>query len=79
MKEVLQPNDELIFVRGVAGIGKSTWTKMLPLKWAKQTLDEMITIDFLFVFTRSEINAYAGCEEKVTFTINMLTCSNTPH
>ncbi|XP_066934858.1 uncharacterized protein [Clytia hemisphaerica] len=64
MNEVLQPDDQLIFVRGVAGIGKSTWTNMFTLKWAKETLKQVTPIDFLFVFTCSEINAYG--EEPVT-------------
>ena len=35
MKDVLSENDNLVIVRGVAGVGKSTYIQMMTLKWAK--------------------------------------------
>ena len=58
--DIWQPTDQLVIVRGVAGIGKSTMIQRYVLKWAK---DEILTgaandgrIDFLFFFECRELN-----------------------
>ena len=58
--DIWQPTDQLVIVRGVAGIGKSTMFQRYVLKWAK---DEILTgagndgkIDFLFFFECRVLN-----------------------
>lgn len=60
--DILHDNDEMVFIRGVAGIGKSTLINMYTLKWAKGELDKKINIDFVFAFKCCEINTYEGIE-----------------
>ena len=52
------PDDELIVIRGVAGIGKSTLIDMFTFKWAKKEL-RCQDFDFVFKFTCREINEIA--------------------
>ena len=56
--EVLQRNDEIVFVQGVAGAGKTTMVDMMTFKWAKKELagDAFENIDFIFKFTCREMN-----------------------
>ena len=57
LNEILQPNDEMVFVRGVAGSGKTTMIDMLALKWAKCELGKAFSdVDFLFKFNCRELN-----------------------
>ena len=35
MGDILKETDQLVVVRGVAGVGKSSYIQMLTLKWAK--------------------------------------------
>jgi len=57
INKLFQSDDELVFIRGVAGIGKSTLIDMYTLKWAKGELKE-VNFDFVFTFTCREINTY---------------------
>eukprot|EP00111_Clytia_hemisphaerica_P021123 TCONS_00062222-protein len=54
IKTILLPSDEVVFIRGVAGIGKSTLLDMFTLKWAKNEISN--GIDFVFKFTCRELN-----------------------
>ena len=54
--KIFMPNDEVVFVRGVAGIGKSTLIEMFTFKWAKNELKNDSKFDFVFKFTCREIN-----------------------
>ena len=59
LDKIWEPTDQLVIVRGVAGIGKSTMIKRYVLKWAK---DEILTdnngrIEFLFFLECCELNA----------------------
>ena len=49
------PDDEMIIIRGVAGIGKSTLIDMFTFEWAKKEL-QCQDFDFVFKFTCREIN-----------------------
>jgi len=60
--DLLTTNDDLVIVRGVAGIGKSTLMEILLWEWAKHQLltgcgEKSPKIDFLFLLTCREINA----------------------
>ena len=60
--DLFQDEDQLVFIRGVAGIGKSTLLTMYTLKWAKGELSNQDTttspINFIFLFTCRELNMY---------------------
>ena len=61
--DLFQDEDQLVFIRGVAGIGKSTLLTMYTLKWAKGELDNQDTtspISFIFLFTCRELNMYTN-------------------
>jgi len=58
--DIFQPDDELVFIRGVAGIGKSTMIDLYTLKWAKNLLHDKVDFDFVFTFTCREINTYSN-------------------
>ena len=61
INHIWEPNDQLVVVRGIAGIGKSTLIKRYVQKWAK---DEILTgennenekVKFLFFFECRELN-----------------------
>ena len=64
--DIWKPTDQLVIVRGVAGIGKSTMIQRYVLKWAK---DEILTgvcndgkIEFLFFFECRELNTISNLE-----------------
>ena len=52
------PDDELVIVRGVAGIGKTTLIDMFTYKWANKQLQSQ-DFDFIFKFTCREMNEIA--------------------
>ena len=54
--QVFSVEDELVYLRGVAGIGKSTLCDMFCFKWAKGELKNQANIDFIFKFNCREIN-----------------------
>ena len=58
--DIWKPSDQLVFVRGVAGIGKSTLINRYVLKWARgEILSGAVNdgkIDFLFFFECRELN-----------------------
>ena len=59
--DLWKEKDQLVIVRGVAGIGKSTMIKRYVLKWAKDEIlasstDNAKSIDFLFFFECRELN-----------------------
>uniref|UniRef100_A0A7M5V3D0 NACHT domain-containing protein n=1 Tax=Clytia hemisphaerica TaxID=252671 RepID=A0A7M5V3D0_9CNID len=58
MQDIVKDTDQLVVVRGVAGVGKSSYIQMLALKWAKREIMNTLSnkIDFLFTFTCREIN-----------------------
>ena len=63
--DLFQANDQLVFVRGVAGIGKSTLLTMYTLKWAKGELAvdgnrDVPPIEFIFTVTCRELNMYTN-------------------
>ena len=53
---IVQREDQIVIVRGVAGIGKTTLIDMFTLKWAKGEILKEEKIDFLFRFTCRELN-----------------------
>ena len=53
--QLFLPNDELVIIRGIAGIGKSTLIDMFTFKWAKKEL-RCQDFNFVFKFTCREIN-----------------------
>ena len=59
INDIWQPTDQLVFVRGVAGIGKSTLINRYVQKWAN---DEILNdgdgcrIDFLLHFECRDLN-----------------------
>ena len=61
INDIWEPDDQLVIVRGVAGIGKSTLIKRYVLKWAR---DEILAgennkndkVNFLFFFECRELN-----------------------
>ena len=60
LDKLWEPTDQVVMVRGVAGIGKSTMINRYVLKWAKE---EILTgsrskekIDFLFFLECRELN-----------------------
>ena len=56
--QLFLPNDELVIMRGTAGMGKSTLIDMFTFKWAKRELQDQ-DFDFVFKFTCREINEIA--------------------
>ena len=56
--QLFLPDDELIVIRDVAGIGKSTLIDMFTFKWAKKEL-RCQDFAFVFKFTCREINEIA--------------------
>ena len=57
LDEIIQQADEMVFVRGVAGSGKTTMVDMVALKWAKRELGKAFAkVDFLFRFNCRELN-----------------------
>ena len=63
LEEIIELDDRRIFVRGVAGIGKSTLLDMLTFRWAKKQLltgsdAKSPKIELLFTFTCREINTF---------------------
>ena len=59
INELWKPTDQLVFVRGAAGIGKSTLINRYVLKWAKNEIlnsDDGTKIDFLLFFECRELN-----------------------
>ncbi|XP_066928027.1 uncharacterized protein [Clytia hemisphaerica] len=62
MQDIVKDTDQLVVVRGVAGVGKSSYIQMLALKWAKREIMNTFSnkIDFLFTFTCREINTLPG-------------------
>ena len=53
--QIFSQDDELVIIRGIAGIGKSTLIDMFTFKWAKKELRRQ-DFDFVFKFTCREIN-----------------------
>ena len=58
INDIWKPSDELVFVRGVAGIGKSTLINRYVLKWARREIlsGEDGKIEFLFFFECRDLN-----------------------
>ena len=60
LDKIWEPTDQLVMVRGVAGIGKSTMIKRYILKWAKEEIltdaNDNEKIDFLFFLECRELN-----------------------
>ena len=56
--QLFSSDDELIVIRGVAGIGKTTLIDMFTYKWAKKQL-QCQDFDFVFKFTCREMNEIA--------------------
>eukprot|EP00111_Clytia_hemisphaerica_P001501 TCONS_00004302-protein len=54
--QVLLSNDELVFIRGIGGIGKTSLLDMLTFKWAKGEIPDLSAIKFLFKFTCRDLN-----------------------
>ncbi|XP_066911190.1 uncharacterized protein [Clytia hemisphaerica] len=54
--QVLLSNDELVFIRGIGGIGKTSLLDMLTFKWAKGEIPDLSAIEFLFKFTCRDLN-----------------------
>ena len=53
--QLINQNDEIVLIRGIAGTGKSTSIDMFTFKWAKRELRYEV-FDFVFKFTFREIN-----------------------
>ena len=53
--QLITPDDDTVFIRGVAGIGKSTLIDMYTFMWAKKDL-QSLDFDFAFKFTCREMN-----------------------
>ena len=62
LDEIIQQDDESVYIRGVGGTGKTTMLEMFVLRWAKRSLKESITpqLEFVFLFTCREINFLDG-------------------
>ncbi|XP_066926046.1 uncharacterized protein [Clytia hemisphaerica] len=60
INQVLLPNDELVFIRGIGGIGKTSLLDMLTYKWAKGEIPDLSAIKFLFKFTCRDLNDASG-------------------
>ncbi|XP_066923559.1 nucleotide-binding oligomerization domain-containing protein 2-like [Clytia hemisphaerica] len=58
--QVLLPEDELVFLRGIGGIGKTSLLDMLTLKWAKDEIPDLLAIEFVFKFTCRDLNDTSG-------------------
>ena len=56
--QLFLPDDELVIMRGAAGMGKSTLIDMFTFKWAKREFKDQ-DFDFVFKFTCREINEIA--------------------
>lgn len=54
IKDIVQENDKCVFIRGIAGIGKTSLVDNFVLQWANETI--MKDIDFVFKFTCRELN-----------------------
>ena len=54
------PEDELVFISGIGGIGKSTMVDMFTFKWAKGGLANLPNTNFLFKFTCRDLNNISG-------------------
>ena len=60
MKDLLQKNDEAVFIRAVGGMGKTTMLEMYARKWAKKTINLDFPFHFIFFFSCKEINRLHG-------------------
>ncbi|XP_066917867.1 uncharacterized protein [Clytia hemisphaerica] len=60
VNNIFSQKDELVFVRGIGGIGKTTLLEMLTYKWAKGELDAEVNIDFVFKFTCRNLNTISS-------------------
>ena len=60
LDKLWEPTDQIVMVRGVAGIGKSTMINRYVLKWANEEIltetNDMAKIDFLFFLECRELN-----------------------
>ncbi|XP_066929390.1 uncharacterized protein [Clytia hemisphaerica] len=56
INQILPSDNEAVFVRGVAGIGKTTLLDMFTYKWAKRELRNTASIEFMFHFRCRELN-----------------------
>ncbi|XP_057297077.1 NACHT, LRR and PYD domains-containing protein 3-like [Hydractinia symbiolongicarpus] len=55
IKNIVQQGDEAILIRGIAGIGKTSFVENFVLQWANENI--LTDIDFVFKFTCRELNA----------------------
>ena len=60
IEKVLLPPDELVFIRGIGGIGKTSLLDMFTFKWAKGEGTDLSAIKFLFKFTCRDLNNTLG-------------------
>uniref|UniRef100_A0A7M5V4V2 NACHT domain-containing protein n=1 Tax=Clytia hemisphaerica TaxID=252671 RepID=A0A7M5V4V2_9CNID len=56
MKDLFQSDDEVVFVRAVGGMGKTTMLEMYTHKLAKRELNIDFPVEFVFFFSCREIN-----------------------
>ena len=58
IENIWESSDQLVVIRGVAGIGKSTLIQRYVLKWSKNEvlLDDNEKVDFLFIFQCRDLN-----------------------
>ena len=59
MEKVFTVNDDVVIIRGIAGVGKSTFVDTYTLKWAQNQImngEEDLKIHFLFKFTCRDLN-----------------------
>uniref|UniRef100_A0A7M5XI15 NACHT domain-containing protein n=2 Tax=Clytia hemisphaerica TaxID=252671 RepID=A0A7M5XI15_9CNID len=56
INQILPSDNEAVFVRGVAGIGKTTLLDMFTYKWAKRELTNTASIEFMFHFSCRKLN-----------------------
>ena len=58
IENIWTSSDQLVVIRGVAGIGKSTLIQRYVLKWARNEIlaDEQDKVDFLFIFQCRDLN-----------------------
>ncbi|XP_066931512.1 uncharacterized protein [Clytia hemisphaerica] len=60
LEHLVQQNDDVVFVRGVGGMGKTAMLEMFALRWVRNQLNPDTPLDFVFLFSCREINLLQG-------------------
>ena len=60
LDKLFQQDDDVVFVRGVGGMGKTTMLEMYALRWAKRELNLDLPLHFVFLFSCREMNRLYG-------------------